>query len=99
MDQGAKKDGHSIVTLQDDGRGVQVFVHRLVLLAFQGPSDLTVNHMDWTPWNNRLENLEYCTVTENLVHQSHPARKQGGSLSAQGLTPRTERGKRGSGGR
>ena len=42
--------------------------HRLVMLAFIWPSDLQVNHKNWIRDDNRLENLEYCTASENMIH-------------------------------
>lgn len=43
-------------------------IHRLVLEAFIGKSDLYVNHKDFNPKNNCLENLEYVTQRENMTH-------------------------------
>jgi len=43
-------------------------VHRLVMLAFVGESDLVVNHLDLNKLNNRIDNLEYCTRRENVHH-------------------------------
>ena len=43
-------------------------VHRLVMLAFHGPSDLEVNHIDGNKKNNCEWNLEYCTNRENSLH-------------------------------
>jgi hypothetical protein len=40
-------------------------VHRLVMLAFVGPSDLTVDHINGVKTDNRLVNLEYVTTEEN----------------------------------
>ena len=40
-------------------------VHRLVIEAFKGKSDLTVDHIDGNVQNNNLSNLEYVTQAEN----------------------------------
>lgn len=42
--------------------------HRLVMQTFIGKSDLEVNHINWIKTDNRLENLEYCTHKENMIH-------------------------------
>ena len=42
------------------------FVHRLVMLAFVGPSNLQVDHLNGIRHDNRLENLEYVTGRENV---------------------------------
>ena len=43
-------------------------IHRLVLLAFVGESTLEVNHIDGNKQNNRLDNLEYVTHSQNHIH-------------------------------
>lgn len=44
-------------------------VHRLVMEAFVGKMDnLQVNHKDGNKLNNKLENLEYLTQSQNLAH-------------------------------
>ena len=43
-------------------------VHRLVLETFVGKSDLVVNHKNGVKTDNRLDNLEYCTRSENSIH-------------------------------
>ena len=44
------------------------YVHRLVMVAFHGHSELVVNHKDGNPLNNNIDNLEYCTQYENMKH-------------------------------
>lgn len=63
----------------------QVQVHRLVAYAFLGPPPTSghtqVNHKDLNPGNNRIENLEYVTPSENVKHffstLASPQRKPG----------------------
>jgi hypothetical protein len=43
-------------------------VHRMIMLAFVWPSMLEVNHKNGIKTDNRLENLEYCTPSENVKH-------------------------------
>ena len=45
-----------------------VKIHRLVAETFIGPSPLNVNHKDGNKENNKLENLEYFTIQENMKH-------------------------------
>lgn len=42
-------------------------IHRLVIEAFKGKSDLTVDHIDGNKLNNSLDNLQYLTREENLI--------------------------------
>lgn len=43
-------------------------LHRLVMLAFVWPSELQVNHKNWIKTDNRFENLEYVSCSENRIH-------------------------------
>ena len=43
-------------------------IHRIVMAAFHGPSDLHVNHINGNTFDNRLCNLEYCTPQQNTAH-------------------------------
>lgn len=56
----------SLLTL--DGNNNHFMVHRLVMMVFVGKSTLQVNHKDGDKTNNRLDNLEYCTDSENKIH-------------------------------
>lgn len=44
-------------------------IHRLVLLSFYGKSKREINHKNGIKSDNRLENLEYCTRSDNLKHK------------------------------
>lgn len=46
------------------------FVHTIVTLAFLGPNpdSLEVNHKNGIKTDNRVENLEYCTSSQNNLH-------------------------------
>lgn len=57
-----------LTTVSVDGAPCRALVHRLVAAAFLGQSDLQVNHLDGDKGNNRIDNLEYCTVQENINH-------------------------------
>lgn len=59
------------VALKDAPRARYAFVHTLVLAAFVGPapsSDHTCNHRNGRKLDNRPENLEWATRTENNQH-------------------------------
>lgn len=46
-------------------------LHRLVMMAFrpvENMDNLQVNHIDGNKKNNKLENLEWCTASENQIH-------------------------------
>jgi hypothetical protein len=64
-------DGYPLVCLSTpDGRQHSKPVHRLVGEAFLGPlpEGLVTNHIDGSRDNNDVENLEYCTYSENTLH-------------------------------
>lgn len=58
------------VSLYKDGVGKTYLVSRLVAATFLGNSGegLTVNHIDGNPMNNRIENLEFLTLADNIRH-------------------------------
>lgn len=56
------------VKLCTDNKAVRYLIHRLVALTFIGPSRLQVNHKNGVKFDNRIENLEYVTGSENVLH-------------------------------
>ena len=54
--------------LNDNGMYKTILIHRLVMLSFKGYSKLEVNHKDGNKLNNKIDNLEYCTRSENQKH-------------------------------
>lgn len=56
-------------------------IHRLVLAAFVGPSELLVRHLDGNPQNNALENIRYGTPIENSADRiAHGRHRENGRL-------------------
>lgn len=76
-------------TLSKDGKVRKYFVHQLVAQAFIPNPDNKpqVNHIDSNGLNNHVDNLEWCTTAENMVHSSNKGRqnevrKLGGKAAA-----------------
>jgi len=46
------------------------YIHRLVLLSFKWESDLHCNHKNWIRTDNRIDNLEWVTRSENEIHKN-----------------------------
>lgn len=58
------------VNLTEDGVSTHWYLHRLVAYVFLGPcpEGEEVNHIDGDKTNPRLENVEYVTRSENMLH-------------------------------
>ncbi len=81
--------GYRHVSLCKNGKVKTHNIHRLILLSFLGESDLQVNHINGDKSDNRLENLEYCTPSENAQHSYDTGlqiAKRGSDLSFSKLT-------------
>ena len=63
-------NGYSRITLHKNGQCKMNMVHRLVAQAFiDNPLNKPcVNHIDFNRSNNNVENLEWCTYSENQNH-------------------------------
>ena len=64
------KFGYEIVHLSRNGENKHRSIHRLVAMAFiDNPDNLPeVNHIDSNKQNNRIDNLEWVTRSENMKH-------------------------------
>ena len=62
--------GYKSVKLCLDGKDKTFKVHRLVAIAFIPNTDNKpfINHIDGNPLNNTLDNLEWVTNRENIIH-------------------------------
>lgn len=62
--------GYLFVNLCKDGEIKRGLIHRLVASAFiPNPDKLTeVNHIDENKCNNNIQNLEWCTASQNINH-------------------------------
>jgi len=63
--------GYELVGFRINGKMTMSRVHRLVMLAHaykKGCELLDVNHKNGIRTDNRLENLEWCTRSENHIH-------------------------------
>ena len=68
LKQQLNKNGYLQVTISVQAIRKCLYVHRLVLSAFKGQSNLDCNHVDGNKVNNRLDNLEFVTKSENSLH-------------------------------
>jgi hypothetical protein len=65
-----KKQGYLHVNLSDNGRMRYIRIHRLVIISFFGLPEpgQEVNHKNGIKDDNRLDNLEYVTRSQNIRH-------------------------------
>ena len=61
--------GYYVVKLYKNGKQYTKTIHRLLMIAFY-PENVkdTVNHIDGNKKNNNIDNLEWCTYSENMLH-------------------------------
>lgn len=81
LKQEITSDGRCRVTLSMNHKTKRFLVHRLLAKAFiPNPNNKPdINHIDNNPLNNIIENLEWCTHPENMIH----AQKQSRLFAAQ----------------
>lgn len=64
------RNGYVYYLVSKNGKSKNSRAHRLVALTFIPTNDtkLQVNHKDGNKTNNRVDNLEWCTQSENMIH-------------------------------
>lgn len=62
--------GYFRVTLSDGNRRKRITIHRFICITFlQNPNNYPIsNHKSGIKICNRLDNLEFCTISMNLIH-------------------------------
>lgn len=70
ISQSFDKDGYFRTAIYKDGKRVNVKTHRLVATSFiSNPENKPlINHKDGDKTNNNVDNLEWCTQSENMLH-------------------------------
>ena len=65
-----ERNGYVKVSLYKDGIEFRTWLHRIIAMAFLGPipEGHEVNHKDSDPSNDTIDNLEYVTHRQNLIH-------------------------------
>ena len=63
------KDGYSTVYIKENNKYPRLRVHKLVMETFcNKEQSKEINHIDGNKQNNNLDNLEYTTHRENMIH-------------------------------
>lgn len=71
-----KTKGYMQVQLHKNGKYKTCYIHRLVASAFipNPENKLTVNHINEITYDNRVENLEWATMDEQVKHGTRTER-------------------------
>lgn len=88
----AKRQGYMSTVITLNGKSKSVVVHRLVAQAFiPNPQNKPqVNHINHIRFDNRVENLEWCTHRENIDHMMAHGRQTVNHGTKNGMAKLTE---------
>lgn len=90
---GKKTQGYIGIDLRLNGETKQELLHRLVLSTFNpivGWEKLTVNHINGNKEDNRLENLEWMSLSENVSHARRVLQSGNGTKKVHIITLKRE---------
>lgn len=75
-------DGYKTVCLHKDGKQTTRLIHKLVAISFipNIQNKPQINHIDGNKDNNCVDNLEWCTFKENIIHRDIYIKPKGRSL-------------------
>lgn len=78
LKQYIKDKGYHLVSISCDGKKMTRQVHRVVAEAFiPNPENKPqINHIDGNPSNNTVNNLEWVTSKENIIHAFEVLRRK-----------------------
>lgn len=81
LTQSLNVDGYPVVYMRKNGKNCCKRVHRLLATAFiPNPNNYpVVNHKDGNKENYSLDNLEWCTIKENVEHAKNVLRVMKGN--------------------
>ena len=71
LKQKTAADGAMRVDLWNKGKYKTLLVHRIVIITFLGEppeKNMTVNHKDGNRKNNHIDNLEWLSLKDNIIH-------------------------------